>query len=70
MARKGLLLVTVAVQTLIVIFYSTSFLSGSKGMMEEFEIEKKMTMTLGMTMYMFGKCWIISLMFTNFRVGS
>ncbi|KAI5803596.1 major facilitator superfamily domain-containing protein [Peziza echinospora] len=53
-ARKGALLVTVAVQTLIVILYSTSFLSGSRGMMEDFGIEKKMTMTLGMTIYLFG----------------
>jgi MFS family permease len=36
------------------VFYSTSYVSGSAGMMREFGIDSQTTVTLGMTTYMMG----------------
>ncbi|PWW76716.1 MFS general substrate transporter [Tuber magnatum] len=52
--KKIFILSSVALQTLMVVFYSTSYLSGSPGMMKEFGIESSTTITLGMTTYMIG----------------
>ncbi|KAL7273421.1 hypothetical protein RUND412_003723 [Rhizina undulata] len=52
--KKGLILSLVSFQTLMVVFYSTSYISGSEGMMKEFGIGSQTTITLGMTMYMLG----------------
>ncbi|KAF8470818.1 major facilitator superfamily domain-containing protein [Kalaharituber pfeilii] len=54
MLTKSFVLISVSLQTLMVILYSTSFLSGSPGIMKEFGITSSTTITLGMTAYMFG----------------
>ncbi|KAL7266882.1 hypothetical protein RUND412_010551, partial [Rhizina undulata] len=52
--KKGLILSLVSFQTLMVVFYSTSYISISEGMTKEFGIGSQTTITLGMTMYMLG----------------
>ncbi|KAF8537533.1 major facilitator superfamily domain-containing protein [Trichophaea hybrida] len=53
LAKRGWILMVVSMQTLVVIFYSTSYVSGSAGMVEEFDI-KPTTLILGMTTYLIG----------------
>ena len=52
--KRGYLLFLVSMQTLVVIFYSTAYVSGSRGMMEEFGITSSTTAILGMTTYLLG----------------
>ncbi|KAI5841424.1 major facilitator superfamily domain-containing protein [Morchella snyderi] len=51
---KALILGLVSLQTWMVVFYSTSYVSGSPGIMKEFGITSKTIATLGMTTYMLG----------------
>ncbi|KAA8911554.1 major facilitator superfamily domain-containing protein [Sphaerosporella brunnea] len=54
LAKRGWILAVVALQTLIVIFYSTSYVSGARGMMKDFGIKSETTIILGMTTYLLG----------------
>ncbi|KAI5818282.1 major facilitator superfamily domain-containing protein [Pyronema omphalodes] len=53
LAKRGWILWLVSMQTLVVIFYSTSYVSGSKGIIEEFGISRTRSI-LGMTTYLIG----------------
>ncbi|KAL7270200.1 hypothetical protein RUND412_007107 [Rhizina undulata] len=52
--KRGLILNLVSFQTLMVVFYSTSYIFGSEGMMKEFGNGSQTTITLGMSMCMLG----------------
>ncbi|KAK6513479.1 hypothetical protein TWF281_005103 [Arthrobotrys megalospora] len=47
-------LITMALQTLVVVFYSSSYVSGAPGMMRDFGIENKTIVVLGITTYLLG----------------
>ncbi|KAF3173381.1 hypothetical protein TWF225_009832 [Orbilia oligospora] len=47
-------LITMALQTLVVVFYSSSYVSGAVGMMRDFGIENKTIVVLGITTYLLG----------------
>ncbi|EPS44851.1 hypothetical protein H072_1156 [Dactylellina haptotyla CBS 200.50] len=47
-------LITVATQTLCVVFWSSSYVSGAPGMMKEFGIQNKTIVVLGITTYLLG----------------
>ncbi|KAF3940293.1 hypothetical protein ABW19_dt0200279 [Dactylella cylindrospora] len=53
-AYRFFCLVTTACQTLVVVFYSSSYVSGSPGMMKEFGIESETVIVLGLTTYLLG----------------
>ncbi|KAG0132912.1 major facilitator superfamily domain-containing protein [Tuber indicum] len=52
--RKIGILFLISMQYLMVVFYSTSYVSGSRGMMKEFDIPHKTSVSLGLTTYQFG----------------
>ncbi|CUS10402.1 unnamed protein product [Tuber aestivum] len=52
--RKTGILFLISMQYLMVVFYVTSYLSGTRGMMEEFDIPQKTSVSLGLTMYQIG----------------
>ncbi|RPA98856.1 MFS general substrate transporter [Choiromyces venosus 120613-1] len=52
--RKIGILFLISMQYLMVVFYSTSYLSGTRGMMKEFDIPHKTDVTLGLTTYQIG----------------
>ncbi|TGZ78336.1 MFS general substrate transporter [Ascodesmis nigricans] len=54
LVKKGWIMFMVSLQTLIVVFYSTSYISGSSGMMKDFGIKNQTVVILGMTTYLFG----------------
>ncbi|KAK6502816.1 hypothetical protein TWF481_007861 [Arthrobotrys musiformis] len=47
-------LITMALQTLVVVFYSSSYISGAPGMMRDFGVENKTIVVLGITTYLLG----------------
>ncbi|KAF8425239.1 major facilitator superfamily domain-containing protein [Tirmania nivea] len=52
--KAACILAGVSFQTAVVILYSTSFLSGGPGLMEDFGITSKSILAFGMTVYMIG----------------
>ncbi|KAG0635686.1 major facilitator superfamily domain-containing protein [Tuber brumale] len=52
--RKIGILFLISMQYLMVVFYSTSYVSGSRGMMKEFDIPYKTSVALGLTTYQVG----------------
>ncbi|PWW80643.1 MFS general substrate transporter [Tuber magnatum] len=52
--RKIVILFLISMQYLMVVFYSTSYVSGTRGMMEEFDIPNRTSVSLGLTTYQIG----------------
>lgn len=52
--KLGVIIFTVALATLTVVLYSTSYTSGIPGMMEEFHVSSKPVAVLGLTTYLLG----------------
>ncbi|KAI9805765.1 MAG: hypothetical protein M1833_005258 [Piccolia ochrophora] len=51
---RGTVIALVSFSTWVVVLYSTSYVSGMHGMMEDFDIESESIVTLGITTYLFG----------------